>query len=129
MASLKSSALIVALVAVILPLVCVEWTQAQKTIKSSFQQSVASGSAPQSVYGGYEQQRPTGQSLVAPVQQQRRTQPQPFVSRQRTESARQPVYQQEEVGSSSNYDQQAEADAEPAQYGKHGVVFQCDGRS
>lgn len=111
--------LIVGLVAVIVPLVCVEWTQAQKTSKNSFQQSsFSAGSAPQSVYGGYEtQQRTAANSLVAPVQRSR-TQQQSF---RRTETVRQQQpassYQQEQVSSSSSYDQ-AEADAEPAQYGK-----------
>jgi hypothetical protein len=124
-ASSKNAALVVGLVALVVPLVCVDWTQAQKTSKNSFQQTSYSsvGSAPQSVYGGYEtQSRTAANSLVAPVQQ-RRTQQQSYVSR-RTESVRQqpaPVassyQQQEQVSSSSNYDQ-AEADAEPAQYGK-----------
>lgn len=123
---LRSSAACVALVAIIVPLVCVEWIEAQKTIKNSFQQSYSTGSAPQSVYGGYnseqssiDRQRTT--NFVAPVQQQQRRTQQTFVSRQ---SARQPVYQQQQQqqesyssSSSSNYDQQAEADAEPPSYG------------
>uniref|UniRef100_A0A6G1S713 Chitin-binding type-2 domain-containing protein n=1 Tax=Aceria tosichella TaxID=561515 RepID=A0A6G1S713_9ACAR len=124
-ANSKSAVLIIGLVAVIVPLVCVEWTQAQKTGRNSYQQqqssfSTAVGSGPQSVYGGYETQpRTPANSLVAPVQQ-RRTQQQSY---QRTETVRQQQqpavatsYQQEQVSSSSNYDQ-AEADAEPAQYG------------
>lgn len=126
MANIKPSAsMVIALVALILPFVCVNWSEAQKTIKNSFQQSISSGSNPQSVYGGYNEQSSINQqrtsNFVAPVNQQRRTQQQTYVSRQRTESVRQPVYQQQQEqyssSSSSNYDQ-AEADAEPPSYGK-----------
>lgn len=125
MNSFKSVAFGVVLVALVMPL-CVDWTQAQKTIKNSFQQTVQSASnRPQSVYGGYGSsstynERQQTNNFVAPVAQ-RRTQ-QTYVNRQRTQTVQQPqpVYQQQEsISSSSSYDQQsAEADAEPASYGK-----------
>ena len=126
--SSKSAMLLVGVAALIVSLICAEWTQAQKTSRNSFQQqqsSYSAGSGPNSVYGGYETApRTPANSLVAPVQQQRRTSQQSYVNRQRTEVVRQQQqqqpassYQQEQVSSSSNYEQ-AEADAEPAQYGK-----------
>lgn len=115
MSGFKSVALGVALVALVGPL-CVDWTQAQKTIKNSFQQTISSGSGPESVYGGYRsQQAPVARPQVARSQQT-------YASRQRSQTVQQPapVYQQQEssAASSSSYEQSAEADAEPASYGK-----------
>jgi len=117
MNSFKPIAFGAVVLALVVPL-CIHLSEAQKTIANSFQQQF-SGSNPNSVYGGYQtssvnQQRQV--SLVAPVNQ-RRTQ-QTYVNRQQSE-VRQPVYQQSI--SSSSYEQtqdQAEADAEPASYGK-----------
>lgn len=103
-------------------LIAVSSVGTQKTAAGSFQQQFgAAGSNPNSVYGGYQTSSVSSQrqsSLVAPVQ--RRTQ-QSYVSRQQTSVLRQPqpVYQQQQISSSSStYEQQAEADAEPASYGK-----------
>lgn len=123
----KSALAVAGLLAVLVALAYeVDWTQAQKTSRNSFQQASysSSGSSPNSVYGGYDQQpRTPATSLVAPSQQQRRTQQQSYSSsrqtsyRQPQQSVASPSYQQEQVSSSSSYDQ-AEADAEPAQYGE-----------
>lgn len=109
---------LVLLFALIAPL-GINWIEAQKTIANSFQQQIA-GSNPNSVYGGYQTsavQRRQQTSLVAPVQQQRRV-----YQSESSNSWRQPAYQQQQqvVSSSSSYEQsqQAEADAEPASYGK-----------
>lgn len=116
----KSVAFSFVLVALIAPL-CIDWIEAQKTIANSFQQQV-SGSGPNSVYGGYQAsssavQRRQQTALVSPVQQSRKTSYQ-----QSSETYRQPVYQQQQQqAASSSYEstqQQAEADAEPASYGK-----------
>ena len=113
MSTLKSLALGLALLALLGQLD----SQAQKTPKSSFQQTLQAGSGPQSVYGGYQQgpgqRRP---SLAAPVQQRRTELAQ--VSRQSSSSGPAPVYQQEESASGSSSYEQAEAAAEPASYGK-----------
>lgn len=96
-------------------------TSGQKTAAGSFQQQIgADGPNPNSVYGGYQVSSVSNQrqsSFAAPVQ--RKTQ-QSYVSRQQTSVVRQPqpVYQQQQISSSSTYEQQAEADAEPASYGK-----------
>lgn len=102
---------------------------AQKTIAGSFQQQIgASGANPNSVYGGYQTSSLESQgqsSLVAPVQQQRRTQ-QTYINRQQQTEfiPRQPVYQKQQISSSSSvFEQQAEADAEPASYGKLHSLF------
>lgn len=106
--------------ALIAPL-CINWIEAQKTIANSFQKQI-SGSGPNSVYGGYQssssavQRRQQQQTaLVSPVQQSQRTS-----YSQSSETYRQPAYQQQLVSSSSyeSNQQQAEADAEPASYGK-----------
>lgn len=110
---------LVLLFALVAPL-GISWIEAQKTIANSFQQQI-SGSNPGSVYGNYQSssavQKRQQTALVAPVQQQRRT-----YSSESSSSWRQPAYQQQVVSSSSSsYEQnqqQAEADAEPASYGK-----------
>lgn len=116
----KTIALSFVLMALVVPL-CINWIQAQKTAANSFQQQI-SGSGPNSVYGGYQASSSTSQrrqqtALVSPVQQSRKTSYQ-----QSSESYRQPAYQQQQLSSSSSsYEssqQQAEADAEPASYGK-----------
>lgn len=124
MNNFKSLAFASLLVALIAPL-CVDWSMAQKSIANSFQQQISSGRGPNSVYGGYQtslvnQQRQS--SFVAPVKQQRRVVQQQV---EQTNWQRQPAYQQQEVASSSSssssyneQSQQAEADAEPASYGK-----------
>lgn len=121
----NSLALASLLVALVGPF-CVDWSMAQKSIANSYQQTISSGSRPSSVYGGYEtsavnQQRQS--ALVAPINQRRRVVQQQQV--EQTNWQRQPAYQQQEaqqqvVSSSSSYEQsqQAEADAEPASYGK-----------
>lgn len=126
MSFFKSLAFASLLVALVAPL-CIDWSMAQKSIANSFQQQISSsGRGPNSVYGGYQtssvnQQRQN--TFVAPVQQQRRVVQQQV---EQTNWQRQPAYQQQQEqvvsssSSSSNYDsQQAEADAEPASYGKH----------
>lgn len=120
----KSIAFSFALMALIAPL-CINWIEAQKTAANSFQKQIG-GSGPNSVYGGYQtsssavqrRQQQQQTALVSPVQQSQRTS-----YSQSSESYRQPAYQQQQqlVSSSSSYEsnqQQAEADAEPASYGK-----------
>lgn len=105
-------------------------TEAQKTIANSYQQEL-SGSNPNGVYGGYNQQsssfnRQRQQSFAAPVQNQRRTQSS-YSSSKQTSLVRpqQPVYEQQQQQSSyeasSSSQEQAEADAEPASYGKQRI--------
>lgn len=127
----KSALALAGLLAVFIALAYeVDWTQAQKTSRNSFQQSSYSsgGSNPNSVYGGYDTQpRSPANSLVGG--QQRRTQQSYSSSRQTVRQPQQVVassyqQQQEQVSSSSGYDQ-AEADAEPAQYGKWSNGEKC----
>lgn len=121
----KSLAFSLAVVAIVVP-ICISWTEAQKTAANSFQQQF--GSNQNSAYGGYGQTAPAQrqrESAYAAPNQQRRTQ-QSSYSRTESVQQRQPVYQQQpqqqqqqysSSSSSSSYEQ-AEADAEPASYGK-----------
>lgn len=110
----------------------IDWIEAQKTAANSFtnqqqQQQWSSGSGQNSVYGGYGtspvQQRPrppvnqqsSSKFSAQSIRQQSYQQPRPVVQRPQS------VQQEEQSSYSSTYEQsqqQAEADAEPASYGK-----------
>ena len=121
----RAAATVLLLAALVGPLCNVfERTQAQKTIKNSFQQSgLSGGNQPQSVYGGYSSSQQSSSSFQQrPVPVAPAVQRQTYSNSRRTELARQPVVQQQnqyEESSSSYSSEQAEADAEPASYGKY----------
>lgn len=113
------------LVASIIASLCTQ-LEAQKTIKKSFQQSIASSNSnPGSVYGGYtsnsQRDIQSTSNLVAPVQKQRYSSSSSSV--QSVALPARPIvssnnYQQSSYEEQSSEQQAAEADAEPASYGK-----------
>lgn len=116
---MKSLAFGIVLVALVGP-IYLNWIDAQKTIKKSFQQQISSqstGQQPNSIYGGYDSASQTQQKIVSPARQSSG-----YSSSSSSSSSSQvlsrPSYQQTSYEASSS-EQSGEADSEPASYGKY----------